>query len=835
MTTTVSIIWKFLIAAVATSLASAQLPSPHLRSIHPVGAKAGTTIDLSIAGSELDGTSGLLFSHSGLSAEQVIVPASEFQPAHPDPFRFRLTVANDVPPGQYEVHVKTRLGLSGPRPFVVGRLEELSEPGTNKKTSDALTLPVGVVLNGRADSDSIDYFRFEAKHGQRLLIQCWAERIDSRMDATLAIHDAAGRELLSDRDTLGRDPLLDFTAPTDGVYLLRVYDFTFGGGDEFYYRLLINDAPHIDFIVPPAGTPGTTSKFKIYGRNLPGGSKGEGQRLGPHELESLEVAIQLPTESQPAAPSFLVREALLAGFDYRFEENGTSSNPIRIGFAAAPVVAETESTDDQPIPLPAEIHGSFARSGDTDRFRLEAKKGTPLWIDCLAERLGNASDPLLIVERIKVDEKGNEQFSEVQSSDDGGNPGGRHFPVPTLDPSLLFSPPEDATYRITIMNQTGPGGPASLYRLVIREQHPDFELVATAWKPHRESKLLQPVSTLLRQGGTAAFQVLAIRRNGFRGEIALSSEGFPDGVTCPPILIPENQDSATLILSCAEEAPNWDGFITIRGKASDKVREARAGTTSWAVANYENERIRPHLATRLPLSVCAAEKAPIVVQRPEQVHWEVPLNGKLEFPIKLLKKSGVKGDFVIQPEGALFRKNPPQLKIKEKDSEGVLTITFTKTDQFPVEPGLWQFVLRGDGIVKYRTNPGAADRAEADHKRLSQLKDQLDKQAKEAQAAVEPAQQALKKVEQNLQSASAQAKPELEAIVTAARATLQTTERAAKDAEEKTKRADNEQKAAEGRAKTAAQRAKERDVKISSYSLPITVRVTNPPPKEEGK
>jgi hypothetical protein len=835
MTTTATIIRRFMVAAVTTTQAFAQLPSPHLRSIHPGGAQVGTTLEVSIAGSELDEVSGLLFSHPGLTARQVSVPAREFQPKHPDPLRFRLTVANDVPPGHYEAHVQTRLGLSSPRPFVVGTLVELAEPGSNKKAADALALPVGVVLNGRADGDAIDYFRFEAKQGQRLLIQCWAERIDSRMDATLAIDDAAGRELLSDRDTLGRDPLLDFTAPADGVYLLRVYDFTFGGGDEFYYRLLINEAPHIDFIVPPAGTPGTTSQFKIYGRNLPGGSKGEGLLLGPHEIESLEVAIKLPTESQSTDPSLLVREALLAGFDYRFEANGVSSNPIRIGFVEAPVVTESESTEDQAVPIPAEIHGSFACAGDTDRFRIEGKKGTPLWLDCLAERLGNTSDPVLIIERLKVDEKGHEQFSEVASNDDSSDPGGLHFPLPTRDPSLSFSPPEDGTYRITIMNQTGPGGPASLYRLVIREEHPDYELVATAWKPHRESKLLQPVPAILRQGGTAAFHVFAIRRDGFRGEIMLSAEGLPGGVTCPPMRISEGQDSATLILSCAEDAPDWNGFMTVRGKAEDKIREARAGTISWAVGNYDIERIRPHLATRLALSVCAAEKAPVVVQGPEQVDWEVALNGKLEFPIKLLKNNGIKGDFVIQPEGSLFLKNPPQVKIKETDSEGILAITFTKTEQFPVEPGLWQFVLRGDGVVTYRNHPGAAERAEADRKRLAELKDQLDQEAKKIRASVKPAREAFKKAEQNLKSASAEAKTELEAIVTTTRASLQTNEQAAEDAEEKAMRADNEKRGAEGRAQAAAERAKELEVKISTYSLPITVRVIAPPLKEEGK
>ncbi|MDA7881287.1 hypothetical protein N9A94_03195 [Akkermansiaceae bacterium] len=818
-----------------TNLAFAQLPSPHLRSIHPCGAKVGTSIDVTIAGSELDDINGLLFSHPGIKAERIIVPASEFYPEHPEPFRFRINIAKDVPPGKYDAHAQSRLGLSSARPFVVGILDELSEPGTNKEAVNAFELPIGVVLNGRADGNSIDYFRFKAKKGERLLIQCHAERIGSRMDATLAIDDSTGREILSNRDTLGRDPLLDFIAPADGDYLLRIYDFTYGGGDEFYYRLLINNAPHIDFIVPPAAIPGTTSKFKLYGRNLPGGSTGEGVRLGSQELESREVEITLPAESQAADSSSLVREALLPGFDYRFETNGSSSNPIRIGFAEAPIITEIESPEDQALSLPTEIHGKFDHSNDLDRFRFEAKKGTPLWIDCLAERLGNASDPLLIIESLKVDDKGSGKFSEVHSNDDGADPGGRHFPLPSRDPSWLFSPPEDGTYRVTVMNQTGQGGPASLYRLVIREHQPDFDLVATSWKPHRESKLVQPVPSLLRQGGTAAFQVFAMRRDGFQGEITVSADKLPAGVTCPPVQIPEGQDLATLILRSAEDAPDWNGFITLRGQAGDTIREARAGTISWAVSNYESERVRTQLSTRLPLSVSSAEKAPVTVQRPEKVDWEVTLGGKVELPIKLLKRNGVKGDFVIQPEGALFKKNPPQLKINEKDTEGTLAITFNKTNDFPVEPGVWQFVLRGDGIVNYRNNPAAAERAEIDRKRLTDLKAQLEKQAKDARAAVEPARQVLKKAEQTFQSASAEAKPELQAAVDNSRSALQTIEQAAKEAEERSKRAENERRAAEERLKTANERAKERDVKISTYSLPITVRVTAPTPKAEAK
>lgn len=824
---------RFLLVIGTVIPAYAQLPSPHLRSIHPTGSKIGTTVEVTIAGTDLDETSGLLFSHPDIKAERVMVPATEFRPEHPNPTRFRITVANGVPPGRYEVHAQTRLGLSSSRPFVVGTNNEIAEPGTNKEISGALELSLGTIVNARADGDSVDYFRFKAKQGQRLLIQCWAERIASKMDATIAIDDSAGRELLSDRDTLGRDPVLNFVAPADGVYFLRVYDFTFGGGDEFYYRLQVSNAPHIDFIVPPAGKPGTKSRYKIYGRNLPGGSKGEGVRLGPHELESVEVEIQLPAESQTAAFSTPVRQALLPGFDFQLTANGASSNPIRIGFSTEPVVAEIESPADQVVTIPTEVHGTFAGPGDNDRLLFEATKGAPLWIECIAERLGKTSDPLLIIEHQKIDEKGSKQFSEIQSNDDDNNPGGRLFPIPTRDPALRFTPPADGTYRITLLNQSGRGGPASQYRLIIREHQPDFDLVATAWKPHRDSKVLQPVPSLLRQGGTAALQVLASRKDGFNDEIIIDVNNLPDGVTCPSVRIPAGKNSTTLVLTSTDDAPEWSGFITVNGKAGDQVHAARAGVISWGVANYETERTRPHLTTRLPLSVCTAEKAPLVISTEAKPEWEVALGGKLNIPIKLLKKNAIKGDFTISPEGFLFVKNPPQLKIKEADSEGTLSINFTKNANFPVEPGVWQFVLRGDGIVKYRNNPAASARADTEQKRITDLKAQLDKQAKDARAAVQPSQQALKKAEQDLKTASAEAKPPLQAAVDKARSDYQTKEQAAKDAEAKAKRVENERKAAENRAKVAREKAKERDVKISTYSLPITVRVTAPPPPKE--
>lgn len=140
-------------------------------------------------------------------------------------------------------------------------------------------IAVGKVINGRTDQNNKDYYKVTLKQGQRIIIDCQAERIDSRMDATLAVLNKAGRDFARNRDTAGDDPIVDFVASLDGEYTIVVYDFTYGGGPEYCYRLLVHSAPQVDFVFPPSGTPGSQGPFTIYGRNLPGG-QASGLMLG---------------------------------------------------------------------------------------------------------------------------------------------------------------------------------------------------------------------------------------------------------------------------------------------------------------------------------------------------------------------------------------------------------------------------------------------------------------------------------------------------------------------------------------------------------------------------
>src|SRR4051812_753727 len=106
------------VAAVAHAQQQPGLPLPRLETVNPPGAKAGVGVaELILTGTDLDETDTLLFSHPGITAAVVPLPPDP-KPDPKDPKKapppppkkgvpaankFKITVAPDVPPGQYDV------------------------------------------------------------------------------------------------------------------------------------------------------------------------------------------------------------------------------------------------------------------------------------------------------------------------------------------------------------------------------------------------------------------------------------------------------------------------------------------------------------------------------------------------------------------------------------------------------------------------------------------------------------------------------------------------------------------------------------------------------------
>src|SRR6516162_1090624 len=109
----------------------ADLPAARFDRLTPLGGAAGSTVNLEIAGSDLEGVESLLFDHPGLKAE--------FVKEH----RFRLYIAADVPPGTYDVRLVGKFGVSNPRLFSVSH--GLSD--VTQRTADApQTVPINSAI-----------------------------------------------------------------------------------------------------------------------------------------------------------------------------------------------------------------------------------------------------------------------------------------------------------------------------------------------------------------------------------------------------------------------------------------------------------------------------------------------------------------------------------------------------------------------------------------------------------------------------------------------------------------------------------------------------------------
>src|SRR5205807_9807916 len=140
---------------------------------------------------ELEEPQSLYFSHSGIKAVPVIPPppkvdpkADPKKPAPPPPpiTKFSVTINKDVPAGFYDVRFVGKNGVSNPRVFVVGALNEVAEKEPNNDFDQAQKVPIGTTVTGVISSPTdVDYAAFTGKKGQRVVITCLCASIDSRL------------------------------------------------------------------------------------------------------------------------------------------------------------------------------------------------------------------------------------------------------------------------------------------------------------------------------------------------------------------------------------------------------------------------------------------------------------------------------------------------------------------------------------------------------------------------------------------------------------------------------------------------------------------------------
>jgi hypothetical protein len=567
----------FLVVGLFTSPSQAQISQTQLSAVSPPGGQAGHTVEVTLSsGKDLDDASQLLFSHPGITSRPKLQESGGA--SVPVPNTFVVEVGADVPVGHYEVRTVGYFGVSNPRTFCVGDRPEIMEVESNNDPQSAQPLEFGTVVNGVCNGAAdVDFYKLTASANQRILLVGEARRIDSRVQLQLELLDADGRRLQRSRGGYRGDPILDFTTPAEGDYFVRVTDFMYRGGIEYFYRLHLRTGPHIDFVLPPSGLPGTQEKYTLYGRNLPGGVP-SGMQIQGVELEQLEVNIPLPAESQGVASleNLAPEESVVDCYSYRLDSPAGASNAVLIHFADAPVTLEQEPNNDaanaQKLTIPVEVGGQFQNKLDQDVFEFEARGGEIYFVEVHGQRLGMETDPRFVVQQITKNDNGEEQVKQLVDQDDERNSiGGDDFNTRHRDPAWKFAVPADGTYRVILSDRYWEtrGNPGLVYRLVIRKESPDFRLVAFASQPNPQANQPgQPGVLSLRKGENGQIDVFAHRIDGFEGPIFVNVEGLPAGVTCRGAVIGDKQTAARLIVSAGADAAVTTANLRVIGEAS---------------------------------------------------------------------------------------------------------------------------------------------------------------------------------------------------------------------------------------------------------------------------
>jgi hypothetical protein len=442
--------------------------------------------------------------------------------------------------------------------------------------------------------------------------------------------------------------------------------------------------------------PGKTSQVTVYGRNLPGGQLDPTMLIGGRALEKVTVTITPPKD--PTAVHRLAFSGHLPpvmggvdGFEYRIKNAAGSSNPFLITYARGPVVLEKEPNDTaetaQDVTVPCEIAGRIDKKHDRDWYSFTAKKGDVFMIELFSQRLGAPTDLYLTVRNAT----GKQAADMVVLDDNPDTLSQTMLFTATRDPApYRFVAPADGKYQLLVGSHLS-GSLADIqhyYRIRITAEQPDFRLFVMPTDQHR------PDSAQLGQGGNIDLTVFVLRQDGFKGEVAISVEGLPRGVTYKPQVIGPGLKQGAIVLSAAMDAPPATASLVVKGTAiidgKSVVREARPASITWAVPPQQNIPTITRLERTLALAVrdkapyglvCGIDKATVL------------LGDKVTVPLKLTRhwpefKSNLQVVPVPQemPQGVAFG---PLNFAPGKDEQ---QLAFTIPANLP--PGNYTFVFK---------------------------------------------------------------------------------------------------------------------------------------------
>jgi hypothetical protein len=627
------------------------LPAPRLLTTMPMGGQAGSEFELSITGQFIEDASTLHFSTPGITAT-----AKLDQGGVPVPNTYIVKISPDCPPGIYEASVMTRLGLSASRIFSVGTLPEITQTTTCTSIETALPIAVNSVCNATVPARMVNHYSFTAKQGQRLIVDCAAKGIDSKVNPVVIVADAQGADLVVQR----RGDAIDFRVPADGTYIIKVHELTFQGGYEFFFRLHLSELGEHDFVSRPPAT------RKVNSFSWP-----------PHGLSAQALSLEAEPNDEHTMAQKIALPCDISGSFATAADVDTFEFEAKKGEVWwVEVASERLGLPTDPVVIVQHVDAAGEEPKFTD----------------LAE-LADIASP-------------------VNVSKNGYAYDGPPYNAGSADVLGKFEIQQDGIHHLQITDLFGGtrNDPRNVYRLIVRRAAPDFALVA--WAMHMELRngdrnaLSKPLA--LRPGATVALDVVTVRRDGFDGDIELEIEGLPAGVTASGLKIPAGKTQGSILVTAAENAPSGVSVVKFQGRSTidsqPVTRPCYLASMAWPVADHWSEIPSPRLLADVMVSVGTGEPAPLTIAASEAKVWEVTEGQSLSIPLKLTRRCEFSGATMSAGTlGAGFNGAPKfDLPLNADTTEAKFDLVNLKTP-----PGDYTVAFYGGAVAKYSHNPGA--------------------------------------------------------------------------------------------------------------------------------
>ncbi len=507
-----------------------------LMSVSPTAVQAGKTTECEISSRyDMNGAYRVFVGGDGVTGE--VTPPEK--PAKPlEKLKVRFTAAPDALLGVRDVRLATPQGASTLGQIVVVRdpIDHCVSGCQTIQTAHPITLPA-TVCGVLSKPEKVDFYKFTAPAETGLTFHMRCQRLENRIhdlqataDPILTLHGPDGAVLASDDNTFAADPLLVYRFPKAGEYILEVRDASYAGDPYWEYSIEINDRPFVMNVFPSCVAPGSTTRLQLIGHNLPADPT---------------AVLTVPPDAPEGLHWFLLP---LAG--------GERTNAAPVIVSKLPQILEAPgdhatAATAQPIPIPAGVCGRLDKDGEVDCYAFDAKAGEQFTFEIVANRHQSELDSVLRI----LDAKGaklaeNDDFVECELT---------HADSRIESWTALAA----GRFVVEVRDVNTRGGPRFVYFLEAKRSQPNFLLTIDADK------------TELAPGTAGAIFSRAYRREGFKGEIQLSVDGLPPGVTATCGKILESGVDGCIILQAAADAPRGAANIRVRGKAGELTADAR--------------------------------------------------------------------------------------------------------------------------------------------------------------------------------------------------------------------------------------------------------------------